>query len=164
MIWFSLMLRWKWWCSVTVCILTEWVSSVFNICHFTTLHLMSLLRSLVPMGFFFLWRFLFLFSLDSLRISLFVSDSLKFCYNVLMFLFSRLMFWDPFSLWCFICPGNWAPQCLRHFILFLFFSHLGLLLPQCWHSYFCPALCLRFIHTHLSASLWEDSSNWSLAH
>lgn len=88
MIWFSLMLRWEWWCSVTVCILTEWVSSVFNICHFTTLHLMSLLRSLVPMGFFFLWRFLFLFSLDSLRISLLVSDSLKFCYNVLMFLFS----------------------------------------------------------------------------
>lgn len=164
MIWFSLMLRWEWWCSVTVCILTEWVLSVFNICHFTTLHLMSLLRSLVPMGFFFLWRFLFLFSLDSLRISLFVSDSLKFCYNVLMFLFSLVWCSGTLSACGALSVLGTELHSASDISFCLFFSHLGLLLPQCWHSYFYPALCLRFIHTHLSASLWEDSSNWSLAH
>lgn len=58
----------EWWYFVTVSMLTEWISSVFKMYHFIILYLMSLLRSLVPTGLLFLWRFLFLFSLDILRI------------------------------------------------------------------------------------------------
>lgn len=100
----SLKLQWEWWCFVTVSMLTEWISSVFKVYHFIILYLMELLRSLVPMGLSFFWRLLFFFSLDSLRIFFWLSLILKFCYNVLMFLFS--------PVWCLgalsACGGSFV--------------------------------------------------------